>query len=77
LAPGSVVIFDRKNNWELDQYNTATLREDWTWDLGSKSIENGSIFMILECHSSDGGYVRAIGVDRKRVMLPLEYLRPI
>lgn len=77
MAPGSVVIFDRKNNWQLDQYNTATLREDWTWDLGSKSIENGSIFMVLECHSFDGGYVRAIGADKTRVMLPLEYLRLI
>lgn len=74
MAPGSVVIFDHKNNWELNQYSAATLREDWTWDLESKTIENGSIFMVLECNSSDGGYARVIGVDRKRFMLPLKYL---
>ena len=75
FVPGNVVVFNHKNKWKLDEYNTATLKEDWSWDLGTKVIENGSVFMVLECYPSDGGFVRAIGADRKRVMIPTEYLR--
>ena len=76
LVPGMVVVFRKTDEW-MQEYSIATLDSNWVWDGGKSEILEGSLFMVMETQDSAGGYVRVLGAENRRFMLPLKYLRNI